>query len=137
MKFRLRNREGAVRRLGLVTLIAVLAGLNVSCAGNPHGPAENSRVQVSPSSPSVRTNATQTFTATVEKVTNPTVSWTVNGLADGNAMLGTITTTGPLTATYTAPATLPAPNTVTIEAAVTTHISLTGSTVTTLLNPVP
>ncbi len=52
-------------------------------------------------------------------------------------MLGTITTTGPLTATYSAPATLPAPNIVTIEASVTTHTSLIGSTVATLLNPVP
>jgi uncharacterized protein (DUF1800 family) len=126
-----------VRRSGLALFVAVLAGLTASCAGDPHGPAENSRVQVSPSSPSIRAGATQTFTATVEKVTNPTVSWTVNGVAGGSAITGTIVSTGPLTATYTAPAILPSPNTVTVEATVTTHLSLIGDTTTTLLNPIP
>lgn len=126
-----------MRRSGLALFVAVLAGLTASCAGDPHGPAENSRVQVSPSSPSIRAGTTQTFTATVEKVTNPTVSWTVNGVAGGSAITGTIVSTGPLTATYTAPAILPLPNTVTVEATVTTHLSLIGDTTTTLLNPIP
>ena len=126
-----------MRRWLLTSLIIVLAGVTSSCAGDPGGTPTENRVAISPSSPSVRANATQTFTATVEKVTNPTVTWTVNDIANGNAMVGTITSTGALTATYTAPATLPNPNTVTIAATVTSHKSLTASTVTTLWNPIP
>ena len=126
-----------MRRLGLASFVIVLAGLTASCAGNTAPPAENTRVQVSPSSPSVRANGAQTFTATVEKVTNPSVTWTVNGVAGGSPITGTIASTGALTATYTAPATLPSPNTVTIEATVTSHTTLVGETTTTLLNPIP
>ena len=126
-----------MRRWLLTSLIVVLAGVTSSCAGDPGGTPTENRVAISPSSPSVRANATQTFTATVEKVTNPTVTWTVNDIANGNAMVGTITSTGALTATYTAPATLPNPNSVTIAATVTSHKSLTASTVTTLWNPIP
>jgi uncharacterized protein (DUF1800 family) len=126
-----------VRRLGLSSFVIVLAGLTASCAGNTAPPAENTRVQVSPSSPSVRANGTQTLTATVEKVTNPAVTWTVNGVAGGSPITGTIASTGALTATYTAPASLPSPNTVTIEATVTSHATLVGETTTTLLNPIP
>jgi uncharacterized protein (DUF1800 family) len=126
-----------VRRLGLASFVIVLAGLTASCAGNTAPPAENTRVQVSPSSPSVRANGTQTFTATVEKVTNPSVTWTVNGVAGGSPITGTIASTGALTATYTAPSTLPSPNIVTIEATVTSHTTLVGGTNTTLLNPIP
>ena len=126
-----------MRRLGLSSFVIVLAGLTASCAGNTAPPAENTRVQVSPSSPSVRANGTQTLTATVEKVTNPAVTWTVNGVAGGSPITGTIASTGALTATYTAPASLPSPNTVTIEATVTSHTTLVGETTTTLLNPIP
>jgi uncharacterized protein (DUF1800 family) len=138
MNFRLRIREAAVRRLELTFLVCVIAGLASSCA-TPTGTSSSgdNRVAISPSAPSVRANATQAFTATVAKETNPTVTWTVNGVANGNATVGTITSTGALTATYTAPASLPSPNAVTIAAAVPNHTGLTASTVTTLLNPVP
>jgi uncharacterized protein (DUF1800 family) len=130
-----------VRRSALVTLVAVIAGLTASCAsnnstgGNP-SPSTNG-VTVSPLGPSVRAGATQTFTATVTGSTNPTVTWSVNNVANGNSTLGTITSTGALTATYTAPASLPSPNSVTVEATAASHTSLNGSTVATLLNPVP
>jgi uncharacterized protein (DUF1800 family) len=127
-----------VRRLGLTLLICVVAGFTASCAGlNGSSSTGTDRVAITPSAPSVRANGTQAFIATVAKETNPTVIWTVNDIANGNAMVGTITSTGPLTATYTAPAALPSPNAVTIAAAVPNHKGLTASTVTTLLNPVP
>src|ERR1700720_4382155 len=119
MNFRLRTREAAVRRLGLTLLVCIVAGFTASCAGLNGGTSTGTnRVAVSPSGPSVRPNGTQAFTATVAKETNPTVTWTVNDIADGNSTVGTITSTGPLTATYTAPASLPSPNTVTIAALV-------------------
>ena len=126
-----------MRRLVLTLLVAVGIGLNASCALSPGGSPSENRVAVSPASPSLRVNATQTFTATVQDMKSPIVAWTVNDIADGNAMVGTITSTGALTATYTAPAVLPAPNTVTIKATVTNRKGLAGSTVTSLLNPVP
>jgi len=127
-----------VRRLGLTLLVCIIAGFTASCAGlNGSSSTGTDRVAITPSAPSVRANGTQAFTATVAKETNPTVTWTVNDIANGNAMVGTITSTGPLTATYTAPASLPSPNAVTIAAAVPNHKALTASIVTTLLNPVP
>ena len=127
-----------MRRLGLTLLVCVVAGFTASCAGlNGSSSTGTDRVAISPSGPSIRANGTQAFTATVAKETNPTVTWTVNDIANGNAMVGTITSTGALTATYTAPASLPSPNTVTIAALVPNHKGLTASTVTTLLNPVP
>ena len=99
--------EGAVRRLGLTLLVCIIAGFTASCVGlNGSSSTGTDRVAITPSAPSVRANGTQAFTATVAKETNPTVTWTVNDIANGNAMVGTITSTGPLTATYTAPANL-------------------------------
>ncbi len=127
-----------MRRLGLTLLVCIVAGFTASCAGlNGSSSTGTDRVAITPSGPSVRANGTEAFTATVAKETNPTVTWTVNDIANGNAMVGTITSTGALTATYTAPASLPSPNAVTIAALVPNHKGLTASTITTLLNPVP
>ncbi len=62
-----------------------------------------------------------TFTATVTNTTDTTVSWGVNGVAGGNAALGTITSAG----VYTAPADLPSPATVHVTA--TSHADSTKS----------
>jgi hypothetical protein len=60
------------------------------------------------------------------------VKWTVNGIAGGNATVGTITAGG----VYTAPATLPSSNTIQVSA--TTLADTTSSTGTiTLSNPLP
>ena len=132
------NSGGCRAPSGTELLVCVVAGFTASCAGLNGSSIHRKRpVAVTPSGPSVRANGTQAFTATVAKETNPTVIWTVNDIANGNAMVGTITSTGPLTATYTAPSSLPSPNTVTIAAAVPNHKGLTASTVTSLLNPVP
>jgi hypothetical protein len=73
-------------------------------------------VSVSPTSVSVLLGEPQTFTATVTDSTgnlaNTAVSWTVNGIAGGNATAGTISAGG----IYTAPANLPASGPVTVQA---------------------
>lgn len=51
----------------------------------------------------------------VSNTTYPTCIWTVNGVADGNATFGTITSEG----LYTAPVRIPTPNTVTVKAIAT------------------
>jgi uncharacterized protein (DUF1800 family) len=121
-----------MRRLVLSSLVLLVIAMCVSCAGgggqNPPPPT----VTVLPPEPSVRAGATQQFNANVTGISNPTLTWAVNG-SSGNSTIGTIDGTG----LYKAPATLPAPNTVTIEAAVTSDTSLNGSTGVTLLNPIP
>jgi hypothetical protein len=69
-------------------------------------------VSVSPSLATVGTFLTQQFTATVTGSSNPSVTWSVNGVPGGNAAVGTVDATGQ----YTAPASVPTPNTVTITA---------------------
>lgn len=60
----------------------------------------------------VYTSTTQAFSATVTGETNTAVTWEVNGVAGGNATIGTIDTTG----LYTAPSAVPSPALVTINA---------------------
>ena len=59
-------------------------------------------VSISPSTASILTNSTQQFTATVQNTPNTDVTWTVDGISNGNSSTGTITGTG-MTVTYTAP----------------------------------
>lgn len=56
-------------------------------------------VSVSPGTSELGLGATQQFIATVQNVTNPSLTWSVDGVAGGNASLGTITSQG----LYTAP----------------------------------
>ena len=63
---------------------------------------------------SLAVNATLGITASVTGTSNTGVTWTVNGVTNGNAMYGTITGTG-LSVTYTAPA-VPSPATFNVTA---------------------
>ena len=69
-------------------------------------------VSISPTSASVRVKQTRQFTATVLNATNKTVTWKVNGIAGGNASVGTISTSG----LYKAPNSVPNPAVVTVSA---------------------
>jgi len=69
-------------------------------------------VTISPTSATVRVNRTKQFTATVQNTSNTTVTWKVNGVAGGNAVVGTISSSG----LYRAPGAVPNPATVTISA---------------------
>ncbi|HJW98644.1 MAG TPA: hypothetical protein VJ453_00690 [Terriglobales bacterium] len=69
-------------------------------------------VTISPTSASVAGGATQQFTATVTGSTNTAVTWQVNGTAGGDAVVGTINSTG----LYTAPNVLPTTTTVAVTA---------------------
>src|SRR6202007_121781 len=69
-------------------------------------------VTISPTSATVATGGTQQFTATVQNASNAAVTWQVNGVAGGNATVGTISSSG----LYTAPAAVPSPATVTVTA---------------------
>jgi hypothetical protein len=69
-------------------------------------------VSITPTTASVQTGMTQTFSATVMGSSNTTVNWSVNGVAGGNATVGMISTSG----AYTAPMTVPTPAMVTVTA---------------------
>ena len=76
------------------------------------GPALTVQVTVNPATTQIRDGAAQQFSATVAGTTNTAVTWSVNGVAGGNAILGTVSATG----LYAAPVTLPNPNTVKVTA---------------------
>ncbi len=59
-------------------------------------------VSIAPGSANMQPNATQEFTATVKNTSNTSVNWSVDGVANGNSGVGTITGMGP-EVTYQAP----------------------------------
>ena len=81
-------------------------------------------VAVAPASASVRAGGgSQVFAASVTGASNTAVTWQVNGVAGGNATVGTISTSG----LYTAPASPPAQPTVTISAVSVANPADSGS----------
>jgi len=69
-------------------------------------------IAISPATATVRVSRRQTFTATVKNTTNTGVTWKVNGIAGGNATVGSINSNG----VYTAPGSVPSPAAVTVSA---------------------
>ncbi len=69
-------------------------------------------VTISPTATTVGLGGTQVFGAGVTGNSDPSVTWSVNGIVGGSSAVGTITSSG----VYTAPATMPASNAVTIRA---------------------
>jgi len=80
-------------------------------------------VAVAPSSATLAVLNTQSFAATVTNTQNTAVTWTVNGIAGGNATVGTISSAG----LYTAPAVIPSPATVTVTAVSAADPTQSGS----------
>ncbi len=115
LTFNRSEREHMRKFLLIVCLLQVI----VSGCGNNNKtqtptptPTQPVTVSVAPSTATVRTGATQQFTATVQNSGNTAVTWQVNGLAGGNSTVGTINSSG----LYTAPAAVPNPATVTVTA---------------------
>lgn len=92
-------------------------------------------VTVAPTTANVQIHAQQHFTATVSGNANHAVTWDVNGVVGGNAVVGFIDSISGL---YTAPAAVPSPATVTVHAtsSVVTPPAV-GSAHVTILNPPP
>ena len=72
------------------------AGANITVANTPPPVS----VAISPTGATLLVNATQQFTARVSNTTNTGVTWSVDGVAGGNATTGTVSVSG----LYTAPA---------------------------------
>ncbi len=116
------------------------AALLIGCAGGTGGTSSPSSttpaVSVSPSTATARPgDAPLQFAATVTGTSNTAVSWSVNGVAGGNASLGTITSSGQ----YTPPASVPASpgNVVSVQAALVMTPTLQAASAVTLDNPIP
>jgi hypothetical protein len=90
-------------------------------------------VAVTPAGANVQAGiGTQAFSATVSNEANSNVTWQVNGIAGGNATVGTISAAG----LYTAPANVPAGGTATVTAVVTADPSKSASATVTVTAPV-
>src|ERR1700719_3766065 len=96
-------------------------GCGVGGASPPPPPPLVIEVTVNPANGSVVLGAQATFTATVANTPDTVVSWSVNGMPGGTALLGTITSAG----VYTAPSDMPSAATVQITA--TSHADSTKS----------
>ena len=117
-------------------LVLALILVQLGCSGTtktPGTPPAQVAVSVMPTAANVRAGATQPFTASVTGTTNQNVSWSVNGVAGGNATNGTISGSG----VYTAPASLPNSNAITIGAASAANSSASGTSNVTLWNATP
>ncbi len=121
-----------MRRWSIAAAVLLMAMMTASCALTPPGftPPDSQTLTLSPATAAVRAGSSQPFTPSV---VGKTWTWSVNGIAGGNATLGTIDAGG----NYTAPAVLPTPNTVTIAAVESGKSSETASSSVTLLNPIP
>jgi hypothetical protein len=116
-----------------VMLLASLAVLSEGCGGGSPAPTPAVTVSISPSSSSLLTGQTSTFTATVTGSSNKNVNWKVNGVAGGNATVGTVNSAG----LYTAPGIPPSPNVVTVSATSVAAPTQSATATVTVVNPAP
>ncbi len=76
------------------------------------GPGTSTDVVLSPESTTVPAGGILQFSATVSSSGTTVVNWAVNGIAGGNAVVGTVSASG----LYTAPVAIPSPASVTVTA---------------------
>ena len=104
-----RLRDTPLQCPHLVSSFAAILALTVTGCGSgsagtaPPPPPPAIAVTISPTATSVLLGNSETFSATVTNATNPSVTWSVNGVPGGSTSLGTITSAG----LYTAPSDLP------------------------------
>jgi hypothetical protein len=96
-------------------------------------------VSVLPATATVAPGGAQIFTASISGAGSLAggVAWSVNGVAGGNATLGTIVVDGATSAVYTAPAAIPSPATVTVTAASVADPTKAGNASVTIACAVP
>jgi uncharacterized protein (DUF1800 family) len=85
-------------------------------------------VTVTSATNSVVAGGTLQLTASVTNATNPTLTWSVNGVSGGNSTVGTVTFNGTgATATFAAPLGVPNPAAVAVEAAMSSNPLISGT----------
>ena len=93
--------------------------------------APSIQIEVCPSTDSVQAGSTETLAATLGNTANTAVTWQVNGVAGGNATVGTISAAG----VYTAPASVPSPASVRITAVAQADGTSSASATLTITTP--
>jgi hypothetical protein len=129
-------------RRNLLLLWAIAQGFTLCGCGTAGGSASGNStppnsppavsVTVTPVSASLFLGQTQQFTAAVSGSPNSAVTWSVNGIAGGNAVVGTISPQG----LYTAPNILPSSTTVTVIATSQADPQASGSATVTVKSDV-
>jgi hypothetical protein len=101
-----------------VTITAISAADATASGSATVTITDNIAINISPLEATVPTNTAQVFSATLTASGSPAtgISWSVNGVAGGNAIIGTIVAGAAGTALYTAPSPPPTPPTVSVTA---------------------
>jgi len=126
-----------ITRLGAVLLLCVplaapCASMARRRAGRRAAPdAAQAGFTIAPTSGGLVVGQTLQFIAAHNATIGPPVAWEVNGVAGGNASVGTISSSG----LYTAPAEVPKPATVTIKVLLQADTAKTASAVITIKPP--
>jgi hypothetical protein len=116
-----------------IVLSTVVSFTGCKAGGStPTQPSPTAAVSVSPSSANPLLGNSQQFNATVTGTANTSVVWSVNGIAGGNATIGTITSGG----LYIAPKDLPTPANVTVAAASQADSSKTANATVTVTSDI-
>jgi len=124
-----------IHALNLALLVATSAGPVLFMAGCSSVAITNKGfyTAISASANSLRVNQQMQLTNNMQTTGVP-LTFSVNGVAGGNAVLGTVDSNG----LYTAPAIVPVPNSVTITSVASTYPTYPQGTVTlAVLNPIP
>ena len=116
-------------RFASIFAIALIAG----ATGNTPAATAPVTIAISPTAVDLRLGATKDFNVNLGNTTNKAVVWKVNGVASGNATVGTVNGDG----LYTPPAAIPATGKVTVSVVSSADQTKSASAVVTLLNPVP
>ena len=128
------TRERRFRLLFFLPWCASFFLLACASGGSGANSTGSVTVSVTPATLSVRAgDPAQQFSDTVSGTSNIAVTWSVSGIAGGNATVGIITNAG----LYMPPAALPAPNTFMVSAASQASPSAQGSSNVTVMNPIP
>lgn len=112
-------------------LLTVMVWAGCGGGSKSSGSSTDVTIAISPTTATVQGGQTQQFTATLTNTNNMGVTWQVNGTTGGDAVVGTITTTG----LYTAPTTLPNPANVTVTAVSQADTTKTAMATVTLTQP--
>lgn len=119
---------------GRLTITAVSA-VNAADSGSASVTLEDDiAISVAPPAANVPAGGAQVFTATMTASGDPSsgFSWSVNGIAGGNATVGTVVNTSATTALFTAPSAPPSPATVTVTATSAADSTKSGSAAATI-----
>ena len=122
-----------VGALLLSSVVLVWSGCGGGTVGGSKSESTSNGMTISPPSATLRGGDSTQFAATVTGNSSQAVAWWVNGVASGNATVGTIDANGK----YHAPLDLPSPASVTIKATSAADKTLSATSTVTLQNAIP